>query len=90
MQGFTNFEKERMFTKRVGFGEASGSGGGSGNGGGSFGQDTQYHSSKTFTFGGLPSGREIKSVIVRATEKTGKPQSHSFKLYKVPVPYGTK
>lgn len=73
-----------------GGGSASGSGGGSGNGGGSFGQEAQYHSSKTFTFGGLPYGREIKSVIVRATEKTGKPQSHSFKLYKVPVPYGTK
>jgi len=73
-----------------GGGSASGSGGGSGNGGGSFGQEAQYHSSKTFTFGGLPYGREIKSVIVRATEKTGKPQSHSFKLDKVPVPYGTK
>jgi serine/threonine protein kinase len=73
-----------------GGGSASGSGGGSGNGGGSFGQEAQYHSSKTFTFGGLPYGREIKSVIVRATEKTGKPQSNSFKLYKVPVPYGTK
>jgi len=73
-----------------GGGSASGSGGGSGNGGGSFGQEAQYHSSKTFTFGGLPYGREIKSVIVRATEKTGKPQSIQFKLHKVPVPYGTK
>ena len=73
-----------------GGGSASGSGGGSGNGGGSFGQEAQYHSSKTFTFGALPYGREIKSVIVRATEKTGKPQSIQFKLHKVPVPYGTK
>jgi len=73
-----------------GGGSASGSGGGSGNGGGSFGQEAQYHSSKTFTFAGLPYGREIKSVIVRATEKTGKPQSIQFKLHKVPVPYGTK
>ena len=73
-----------------GGGSASGSGGGSGNGGGSFGQEAQYHSSKTFTFGGLPYGREIKSVIVRATEKTGKPQSIQFKLHKVPVPCGTK
>ena len=73
-----------------GGGSASGSGGGSGNGGGSFGQEAQYHSSKTFTFGALPYGREIKSVIVRATEKTGKPQTIQFKLHKVPVPYGTK
>jgi serine/threonine protein kinase len=73
-----------------GGGSASGSGGGSGNGGGSFGQEAQYHSLKTFTFAGLPYGREIKSVIVRATEKTGKPQSIQFKLHKVPVPYGTK
>lgn len=72
-----------------GGGSASGSGGRSGNGGGSFGQESQYHSSKTFTFGGLPYGREIKSVIVRATEKTGKPQSYPFKLVKVPVPYRT-
>jgi uncharacterized membrane protein YgcG len=73
-----------------GGGSASGSGGGSGNGGGSFGHEAQYHSSKTFTFGALPYGREIKSVIVRATEKTGKPQSIQFTLHKVPVPYGTK
>ncbi len=69
---------------------ASGSGGGNGNGRESFGQEAQSNSTQTFTFGGLPYGREIKAVIVRATEKTGKPQSHSFKLYKVPVPYGTK
>lgn len=76
-----------------------GSGGGSGIGNsdgnvngsrsGSFGQDSQFGSSQSYTFAALPSGREIKSVVVRATEKTGKPQSHSFKLYKVPVPYGT-
>ncbi len=69
---------------------ASGSGGGNGNGGGAFGQDSQSNSTQTFTFGGLPYGRDIKSVIVRATEKTGKPQSYPFKLSKVPVPYGTK
>jgi serine/threonine protein kinase len=67
---------------------ASGSGGG-GNGRGAFGQEAQSDSSQTFTFGGLPYGREIKSVIVRATERTGKPQSYPFKLQKVPVPYGT-
>jgi len=71
-------------------GSSSGSGGGSGNGGGSFGEDFHSDSSQTYTFGGLPYGREIKSVIVRATEKTGKPQSYSFKLQKVPVPYGIK
>ncbi len=68
---------------------ASGTGGGNGNGRESFGQEAQSNSTQTFTFSGLPYGREIKSVIVRATEKTGKPQSHSFKLDKVPVPYGT-
>ncbi len=68
-------------------GSSSGSGGGSG---GSFGQESQSNSTQSFTFGKLPDRREIKSVIVRATEKTGKPQSHPFKLYKVPVPYGTK
>jgi hypothetical protein len=67
---------------------ASGSGGGGGNGRGSFGQDAQSLSTQAFTFGGLPSGREIQAVIVRATEKTGKPQSYPFKLQKVPVPYG--
>ena len=67
---------------------ASGSGGGGGNGGGAFGQDAQSLSTQAFTFGGLPSGREIQAVIVRATEKTGKPQSYPFKLQKVPVPYG--
>lgn len=66
---------------------ASGSGGGSGNGGVSFGQESQSSSTQSFTFGGLPYGREIKSVIVRATEKTGKPQSFPFKFQKVPVPY---
>jgi len=69
-------------------GSSSASGVGSGNGNGAFNQDSQSHSSQTFTFAGLPYGREIKSVIVRATEKTGKPQSYAFKLQKVPVPYG--
>ncbi len=73
-----------------GFSSTSGNGGGGSSRSGSFGQDSLSHSTQSFTFGGLPYGREIKSVIVRATEKTGKPQSHSFKLYKVPVPYGTK
>ncbi len=68
---------------------ASGSAGGSGIRGGSFGQEAQSSSTQTFTFGGLPYGREIKSVIVRATEKTGKSQSYPFKFQKVPVPYGT-
>ena len=45
-------------------GSSSGSGGGSGNRGGSFGEDSHSDSSQTFTFGGLPYGREIKSVIV--------------------------
>ncbi len=66
---------------------AGGSASSSGNGGGSFGQHSQSSSTQTFTFSGLPYGREIKSIIVRATEKTGKPQSHSFKLNKIPVPY---
>jgi hypothetical protein len=69
-------------------GSSSGSGGGSGNGGGSFGEDFHSDSSQTYTFGGLPYGREIKSVIVRSTVKTGKPESYQFKLSKVPVPYG--
>lgn len=69
-------------------GSSSGSGGGRGNRDGSFGQDSQSSSSQTFTFGGLPYGREIQSVIVRAIERTGKPQSYPFKLQKVPVPYG--
>lgn len=69
-------------------GSSSGSGGGSGNAGGSFGEDFHSDSSQTFTFGGLPYGREIKSVIVRSTVKTGKPESYPFKLSKVPVPYG--
>ncbi len=69
-----------------GFSSTSGNGGGGSSRSGSFGQDSLSHSTQSFTFGGLPYGREIKSVIVRATEKTGKPQSHSFKLYKVPVP----
>ncbi len=68
---------------------ASGSGGGTGNRGGSFGEDSQSNNTQSFTFGALPYRREIKSVIVRAIERTGKPQTHSFKLYKVPVPYGT-
>ena len=68
---------------------AGGSGGGIGNGRGSFGQETYSDSTQTFTFGALPYGREIQSVIVRATEKTGKPQSYPFKLVKVPVPYRT-
>lgn len=67
---------------------ASGSGGGTGNPGGAFGQDATSNSTQTFTFSGLPYGRQIKSVIVRATQKTGKPQSYPFKLQKVPVPYG--
>lgn len=67
---------------------ASGSGGGNGNINGSFGQEPQSQNSQTFTFGRLPDRRQIKSVIVRATEKTGKPQSYPFKLQKVPVPYG--
>lgn len=66
---------------------ASGTGGGTGNGG-AFGQDATSNSTQTFTFGGLPYGRQIKSVVVRATEKTGKPQSYPFKLQKVQVPYG--
>jgi serine/threonine protein kinase len=70
-------------------GSSSGSGGGSGNGGGSFGEDFHSDSSQTYTFGGLPYGREIKSVIVRSTVKTGKPESYQFKFSKVPVPYGT-
>ena len=69
---------------------ASGSGGGNGNRGGSFGEDSQSQSSQSFTFGALPYGREIKSIIVRATEKTGKPQSYPFELQNVPVPYGIK
>jgi hypothetical protein len=69
-------------------GSSSGSGGGSGNGGGSFGEDFQSDISQTFTFGGLPYGREIKSVIVRSIVKTGKPESYPFKLSKVPVPIG--
>jgi serine/threonine protein kinase len=69
---------------------ASGSGAGNGNRGGSFGEDSQSQSSQSFTFGALPYGREIKSVIVRATEKTGKPQSYPFELQNVPVPYGIK
>jgi len=69
-------------------GSSIGSGGGSGNRGGSFGEDSHSDSSQTFTFGGLPYGREIESIIVRATERTGKPQSYPFKLPKVPVPYG--
>ena len=68
---------------------AGGSGGGIGNGRGSFGQETYSDSTQTFTFGALPYGRDIQSVIVRATEKTGKPQSYPFKLVKVPVPYRT-
>lgn len=71
-------------------GGGSAGGSSSGNGNGSFRQETQSSSTQSFTFAGLPYGREIKSVIVRATEKTGKPQSHPFKFYKVPVPYGTK
>jgi uncharacterized membrane protein YgcG len=56
-------------------------------GGRTFGQEAQSNSTQSYTFGGLPDGREIRSVIVRATEKTGKPQTHPFKLQKVPVPY---
>lgn len=70
-----------------GSGSSSGSGGGSGTGGGSLGGASQAQSSRTFTFGGLPQGREIKSIVVRATEKTGKPQSYPFTLQNVPVPY---
>lgn len=70
-------------------GSSSGGGGGSSNSGGSFGEDSHSDSSQTFTFGGLPYGREIKSIIIRATEKTGKPQSYPFELQNVPVPYGT-
>jgi hypothetical protein len=68
---------------------ASGSGGGNGNRGGSFGEYSHSDSTQSFTFGALPYRREIKSVNVRAMEKTGKPQTYSFKLEKVPVPYGT-
>ena len=56
-------------------------------GGRTFAQEAQSNSTQSYTFGGLPDGREIRSVIVRATEKTGKPQTHPFKLQKVPVPY---
>jgi hypothetical protein len=69
---------------------SSGGGGGNGNLGGSFKPETQSRSTQTFTFGGLPEGREINSVVVRAIEKTGKPQSHSFQLNKVPIPYKTR
>jgi hypothetical protein len=71
-------------------GSSSGSGGGSGSSGGSFGEDSHSDSTQTFTFGGLPYGQEIKSIIVRATEKTGKPQSYRFELQNIPVPYGIK
>ena len=70
-----------------GSGRASGSGGG-GNGGGAVRDEAQSKSTQSFTFGGLPDGREIKAVIVRATERTGKPKSYPFELRKVPVPYG--
>ncbi|MFM8288735.1 MAG: hypothetical protein ACKOGA_18750, partial [Planctomycetaceae bacterium] len=66
---------------------SSGSGGGNGNPGGSFKPETQSSSTQTFTFGGLPDGREISSVVVRALEKTGKPHSHAFQLSNVPIPY---
>lgn len=68
-------------------GSAGGSSSASGSGVGTFGQEAQSSSTQSFTFAGLHPGREIKSVIVRATEKTGKPQSYPFKLPKVPVPY---
>jgi serine/threonine protein kinase len=72
-------------------GFSGGSAGGSaGNSGGkTFGQEAQSNSTQSYTFGGLSDGRKIGSVIVRATEKTGKPKSYPFKLQKVPVPYGT-
>lgn len=69
-------------------GSAGGSSSASGSGGGTFVQEAQSNSTQSFTFAGLPDGREIKSVIVRATERTGKPQSYPFKLPRVPVPYG--
>lgn len=71
-------------------GSAGGGGSASGSGGGTFTQDAQSNSTTSFTFGGLPYGREIKSVLVRATERTGKPQSYPFKLEKVLVPYAMK
>ena len=77
-----------------GGGFSSGNIGGNGNGNGQEGNlsnpgnaHAQSNSESNFLFAPLPQRREIKSVIVRATQRTGKPQSYPFKLDLIPIPY---
>lgn len=54
--------------------------------------NTNLHSNSesSFIFAPMPDVREIKSIIVRAKEQTGKPQSYPFKLDLIPIPYSSE
>lgn len=74
-------------------GSAGGSAGGSASGFSSssgFGQNSQSNASQTYSFAPLADRREIKSIIVRTMERTGKPRSYPFKFSQIPIPYGKK
>lgn len=50
----------------------------------------QSRSESSFSFASLPNGREIKSVVVRANEPTGKPQVYPFKIDLIPIPHASE
>lgn len=51
------------------------------------GNSSSSSSTTLVGFPPLPDTREIKAVIVRATERTGQPQTYPFTLDAIPVPY---
>jgi hypothetical protein len=80
-----------------GGGFSGGNAGGDGNAGNAAGgfaanpgnANFQSNSESNFAFAALPNGREIKSVIVRVNEATGKPQSYPFTFELIPIPYSS-
>ena len=76
-------------------GTAIGNGNGGAGGNGNFpnttgNQSVQNSSGSSYSFAALPEGREIKSLMIRAVERTGKPRMYPFKLDLIPIPYSSE
>ena len=78
-----------------GTGSGFGSRGGLNNGGangrqGNVNSNQSSGSSQSFGFAALPTGRSIKVIRIRMTDRTGEPRSFPFEMKEVPVPFPTE